>query len=125
MNLPNEHSASTGDIPVLHCRGTHYDVGFRIVKTSYICNFVMTIFSLFMHFFQLCVIQGLTFKTMIQDLLETWKYFNDVVVRLGSTDEGKALTQNSLKLCTRNYPGYINEIKGMATGAGIEFDKVI
>lgn len=69
--------------------------------------------------------QGHTFKTMIKDLLDTWKYFNDVVVKLGSTDEGKALIQDSLNLCTKKYPGYINEIKGMADGAEIEFDKVI
>lgn len=60
---------------------------------------------------------------MIQNLLGTWKYFNDIF-NLGCTPEGQTLIKRSLALCNARFPGYVDEIRGMAAGAEIDFEKV-
>lgn len=60
---------------------------------------------------------------MIQDLLKDWKHFKSIV-KTGMTPPGQKLVQNCLKLCREKFPGYVDEIRGTADGAEIEFEKV-
>ncbi|CAL8102215.1 unnamed protein product [Orchesella dallaii] len=84
-------------LPVLHCRGSYYDVGFSI---------------------------GKTFRGIIQDSLAENQFYNEVVLKAGSTPAGKILVQNCLDVCMAKYPNYVSEIRGTADGAQISFDEL-
>jgi len=64
------------------------------------------------------------FKGMIQDLVETWDYFNNTLWKIYKTDEGKEVYGNCLQHCMNKYPQYVEEIKGMAEGSKVPFEKV-
>jgi len=95
VNLKNRTPAES--IPFLHARGSYYGVGFRI---------------------------GSTFKSMIRELLESWSFFNDELLPKFKTPEGQEIYSNSLNLCNKKFPHYVEEIKGMAEGSDIDFHKL-
>lgn len=68
--------------------------------------------------------QGKIFKAMIQEMLDTWPYFNDVVWKFFLQEDGRCLYEKSLKHCQNKFPNYVDEIRGMAEGCGIPFEKV-
>lgn len=67
--------------------------------------------------------QGNTFKEMINDLLNSWSYFREIL-QVGSTPRGKSMIDSCLELCQEKFPHYVEEIKGMAKGSEIDFEKV-
>ncbi|XP_021958815.1 uncharacterized protein LOC110854655 [Folsomia candida] len=84
-------------IPILHVRGTHYNIGRAI---------------------------GQTFKSMIQEMLDSWPYFNDHIMKCFLQEDGKRIYENSLKLCKAKFPDLVDEIRGMADGCNLPFEKL-
>ncbi|KOC61454.1 Acyl-coenzyme A:6-aminopenicillanic-acid-acyltransferase 40 kDa form [Habropoda laboriosa] len=84
-------------IPVIHTRGTHYDVGFDI---------------------------GRTFSGLIQDFLDTYKPLNETYLPLYKTEAGNKVYQETLACVEEQFPGYLKEIRGTADGANVPFHKL-
>ena len=61
---------------------------------------------------------------MIDDLLTRYSFLNNVVIPSYNTSEGKAIYEQSLRLCTQQFPKYVEELEGMAAGAKVPFHKV-
>ncbi|CAL8135580.1 unnamed protein product [Orchesella dallaii] len=84
-------------IPVIHVYGTHYVIGYTI---------------------------GRQCKSLIDSVLTKWKFYNDVIIEKFLTPEGKQIYDASLALCTQKFSSYVDELKGMADGAGVPFYKL-
>ena len=51
----------------------------------------------------------------------TQKSFHDVMLPFSHTDEGREMIDRFLTTCQQVYPNYVDEIRGIAEGAGIMF----
>lgn len=61
---------------------------------------------------------------MIQEMLESWPYFNDSLWKKYLEPFGKERFEKSLSLCKQRFPNYIEEIEGMSVGSEVPFEKV-
>uniref|UniRef100_A0A1B6DIH8 Peptidase C45 hydrolase domain-containing protein n=2 Tax=Clastoptera arizonana TaxID=38151 RepID=A0A1B6DIH8_9HEMI len=84
-------------IPVIYCKGTHYEVGFDV---------------------------GRTFSRLIHSLLAASKPLNEVYLPLYETPEGKDIYNKTLACVKENFPQYVREIEGTADGACVPFHKL-
>jgi len=84
-------------IPVLFTRGTNYQVGYNI---------------------------GKTFGSLIHDFLNDLESYKKISLPLYSLPEGKLAYENVLNICKAQFPQYVEEIHGMADGAGLPFHKL-
>ncbi len=75
--------------------------------------------------FKLLFLQGRQCQNQINDVVSKWKFFNKVVVEKFLTPEGKLIYDGCLSLCSKKFPLYVDELKGMAEGAGVPFYKVL
>lgn len=64
------------------------------------------------------------FKSMIRDLLDTWDYFNESLWKAYLKEEGRLTYERCLDHCITKYPHYVDEIRGMADGSDVPFEKV-
>lgn len=62
---------------------------------------------------------------MIQEMLDSWPYFNDHIMKCFLQEDGKRIYENSLKLCKAKFPDLVDEIRGMADGCNLPFEKVV
>lgn len=103
MEQPHENGKETKDIgrrnavPIIHVRGTYYDIGFDI---------------------------GRTFGKLIQDYIEVYKPLNEIYIKLFNTDEGRKIYEETLQCVKKQFPQYIKEIQGTADGANVPFTKL-
>ncbi|XP_046663653.1 uncharacterized protein LOC124356598 [Homalodisca vitripennis] len=84
-------------IPVIYCRGTHYEVGFDV---------------------------GRTFSGLIQSLVATSGPLNKIYLPLYETQEGRTAYDATLASVKENFPQYVREIEGTADGAQVPFHKL-
>lgn len=84
-------------IPIIYCRGTHYEVGFDV---------------------------GRTFSSLIHSLLESSSLLNNVYLPLYDTPEGRAVYESTLASVKENFPQYVREMEGTADGAKVPFHKL-
>ncbi|XP_011874667.1 PREDICTED: uncharacterized protein LOC105565793 isoform X2 [Vollenhovia emeryi] len=90
---------STGrrNVPIIHVRGTHYEIGFDI---------------------------GHTFAKMIQDFVDVHPSLNEVYLPLFATEQGKKIYNETLDTVKKQFPQYLKEIEGTADGANVPFYKL-
>lgn len=84
-------------IPIIHVRGTHYDIGFDI---------------------------GRTFSGLIQQFVKIYNPLNETYLPLYETEEGKKVYEETLACVEKQFPGYLREIQGTAEGANVPFHKL-
>ncbi|XP_011629908.1 uncharacterized protein LOC105422297 [Pogonomyrmex barbatus] len=84
-------------IPIIHVRGTHYDIGFDI---------------------------GRTFAKIIQDFVDIYQSLNEIYLPLYGTEEGKKIYDETLEVVKKQFPQYLREIEGTANGANVPFHKL-
>ncbi|KAK6627656.1 hypothetical protein RUM44_010135 [Polyplax serrata] len=95
--MPIEKIQRRNNVPFIYARGTHYDVGFDI---------------------------GTTFRHMIQSYLEAHGPLNKIYLPLWETAEGKKAYESTLEVVKKNFPQYLEEIRGTAEGADVPFHKL-
>ncbi|XP_035826864.1 uncharacterized protein LOC101856037 isoform X2 [Aplysia californica] len=81
-------------IPVLHTRGSYYEVGYNI---------------------------GFTFADRIKRFWQESVEMKTLVKPFGETERGRQYVGKALKVCKENFPCFIRELQGMADGCGMEF----
>ncbi|XP_076242090.1 C45 family peptidase tan [Calliopsis andreniformis] len=84
-------------IPIIHVRGTHYDIGFDI---------------------------GRTFSGLIQNFVKTYNPLNETYLPMYETEAGKKVYEETLACVEKQFPGYLREIQGTAEGANVPFHKL-
>ncbi|XP_012256665.2 uncharacterized protein LOC105686426 [Athalia rosae] len=84
-------------IPIIHARGTHYEIGFDI---------------------------GRTFASLIQNYVKNYSPLNDVSLPLYETDAGRKVYEETLDCVREQFPQYLREIQGTADGAKVPFHKL-
>ncbi|XP_012233522.1 beta-alanyl-dopamine/carcinine hydrolase [Linepithema humile] len=84
-------------VPIIHVRGTHYEIGFDI---------------------------GRTFAKMIQDFVNIYSPLNEIYLPLFTTEEGRKVYEETLDTVKKHFPQYVREIKGTADGANVPFYKL-
>ncbi|XP_076170285.1 C45 family peptidase tan [Ptiloglossa arizonensis] len=84
-------------IPVIHTRGTHYDIGFDI---------------------------GRVFSGLIQTYVNTYRPLNETYLPLYETAAGKKIYEETLSCVEQQFPGYLREIQGTSDGANVPFHKL-
>ncbi|XP_059485422.1 beta-alanyl-dopamine/carcinine hydrolase [Neocloeon triangulifer] len=84
-------------IPIIHTRGTHYEVGFDV---------------------------GRTFRGLIQNFVGISKPLNQVFIPLYNTEAGRRVYETTLKSVRSNFPQYVRELEGTAEGAQVPFYKL-
>ncbi|KAI8489186.1 hypothetical protein Bbelb_331710 [Branchiostoma belcheri] len=85
---------STLNLPELHVRGTHYEVGYTV---------------------------GYTFRERIQDFYTKYTLLHDVLTPFYQSDKGKAIVDGYLKVANESFPQYISELTGISDGANVPF----
>ncbi|XP_013410380.1 uncharacterized protein LOC106173714 [Lingula anatina] len=86
-----------GSLPVLYARGTHYEVGYQV---------------------------GRVFKSLIQDYVERDGFLQKTLVPYYNTADGNRVFQRYLHASETVYPQYIEELRGIADGAQLDFNQV-
>jgi hypothetical protein len=61
---------------------------------------------------------------MMRSLTSEWTFLKEIVLPAYESKEGRDIYEKSLNLCTTTFPGYVQEIQGMADGSGIPFYQV-
>lgn len=84
-------------IPIIHTRGTHYEIGFDI---------------------------GRTFASLIQNYVNTYNPLNEVYLPLYETEAGRKVYEETLACVVEQFPQYVKEIQGTADGANVPFYKL-
>lgn len=84
-------------VPIIHVRGTHYEIGFDI---------------------------GRTFAKMIQDFVDVYSPLNEIYLPLFMTEQGKKIYNETLDVVKKQFPQYLREIEGTADGANVPFHKL-
>ncbi|KAH0949477.1 hypothetical protein HN011_005311 [Eciton burchellii] len=84
-------------IPIIHVRGTHYEIGFDI---------------------------GCTFAKMIQDFVSIYPPLHEIYLPLFATEKGKMIFEETLDAVREQFPQYVREIQGTADGANVAFHKL-
>ncbi|XP_071577853.1 beta-alanyl-dopamine/carcinine hydrolase isoform X2 [Temnothorax nylanderi] len=84
-------------VPVIHVRGTHYEIGFDI---------------------------GRTFAKIIQDFVDVYPPLNEIYLPLFATEQGKKVYNETLDAVKKQFPQYLREIEGTADGANVSFHKL-
>ncbi|XP_035686378.1 uncharacterized protein LOC118422742 [Branchiostoma floridae] len=84
----------TLNLPELHVRGTHYEVGYTI---------------------------GYTFRERIQDFYTKYTLLHDILTPFYKSEKGKAIVEGFLKVANDSFPQYVSELTGMSDGAGVPF----
>ncbi|XP_029055558.1 acyl-coenzyme A:6-aminopenicillanic-acid-acyltransferase 40 kDa form isoform X2 [Osmia bicornis bicornis] len=84
-------------VPIIHTRGTHYDIGFDI---------------------------GRTFSGLIQEYVDTYRPLNETYLPLYETETGRKIYEETLGCVEEQFPGYLREIRGTADGANVPFHKL-
>ncbi|XP_054012976.1 beta-alanyl-dopamine/carcinine hydrolase [Hylaeus anthracinus] len=84
-------------VPVIHTRGTHYDIGFDI---------------------------GRTFSGLIQRYVNVYRPLNETYLPLYETAVGNKIYQETLSCVQQQFPGYLREIQGTSDGANVPFHKL-
>ena len=84
-------------IPVIHTRGTHYDIGLDI---------------------------GRTFSGLIHSYVNSYHPLNETYLPLYNTEAGRKVYEDTLACVEKQYPGYVREIQGTAEGANVPFHKL-
>lgn len=85
------------NVPVIHVRGTHYEIGFDI---------------------------GRTFAQMIRDFVDVYPPLNETYLPLFATEQGKKVYHETLDAVRKQFPQYLREIEGTADGANVPFHKL-
>ena len=68
--------------------------------------------------------QGRTFRGLIQDFLESFKYFHETLLPAYKTEAGRAAYDKTLACLNENFPHYVRELQGTADGAQVPFHHV-
>lgn len=68
--------------------------------------------------------QGSAFRKQILTVMDNNTFFNSKMLSYNSTAEGKSLYGRFYHTVAAAYPGYLDELRGMADGANISFSKV-
>ncbi|XP_025996444.1 uncharacterized protein LOC105198830 [Solenopsis invicta] len=84
-------------VPIIHVRGTHYEIGFDI---------------------------GRTFAKMIQNFVDAYGPLNEIYLPIFATEEGKKVYNETLDAVKKQFPQYLREIEGTADGANVPFHKL-
>lgn len=84
-------------IPIIHTRGSHYDIGFDI---------------------------GRTFSGLIQRFVDIYQPLNETYLPLYETEAGRKIYEETLVCVEKQFPGYLKEIRGTADGANVPFYKL-
>ncbi|EZA47863.1 Acyl-coenzyme A:6-aminopenicillanic-acid-acyltransferase 40 kDa form [Ooceraea biroi] len=84
-------------VPIIHVRGTHYEIGFDI---------------------------GRTFAKMIQDFVSIYAPLNETYLPLFATEKGRMVYEETLDVVKKQFPQYVREIQGTADGANVPFHKL-
>lgn len=84
-------------IPSVCVKGSHYEVGHQV---------------------------GLKFKDMIQSYMQAASKSYQRIFDFYNTDDGKRMYSDSLQLLKKVYPGYVEVIEGIASGAAVPFFKL-
>ncbi|XP_015509458.1 uncharacterized protein LOC107216708 [Neodiprion lecontei] len=84
-------------IPVIHARGTHYEIGFDI---------------------------GRTFASLIQNYVSNYSPLNESYLPLYETEAGRRVYEDTLASVKEQFPQYVREIQGTADGAKVPFHKL-
>ncbi|XP_063986303.1 beta-alanyl-dopamine/carcinine hydrolase isoform X1 [Diachasmimorpha longicaudata] len=84
-------------IPIIHTRGTHYEIGYDI---------------------------GRTFAKMINDFVDRYGPMNESYIDLYNTKEGRKVYEETLSSVKTQFPEYVREIEGTADGSNVPFYKL-
>ncbi|XP_012279242.1 uncharacterized protein LOC105699095 [Orussus abietinus] len=95
--LLEEKTVRRSAVPILHTRGTHYEVGFDV---------------------------GYTFSGMIQEHVDEYRPLKETYLPLYETEEGRRIYEETLESVTRQFPQYVRELQGTADGAKVPFHKL-
>jgi hypothetical protein len=89
--------SSYPSLPLLFAEGSHYDVGHQI---------------------------GSAFKEQILTVMQSNTFFNSKMLFYNSTAGGSALYSTYYHTVASTFPKYLDELRGMADGAGLSFSKL-
>ncbi|XP_067685493.1 beta-alanyl-dopamine/carcinine hydrolase-like isoform X1 [Haliotis asinina] len=81
--------------PVLYTRGSHFDVGYSI---------------------------GSTFQSRIQTYIQKSLLLQDTLLPFYDTRQGRDFVEAMLSRTEKNFPKYLDEVRGQALGAGLPFE---
>lgn len=95
--MAEEQLTRRAALPILYTRGTHYEVGQDI---------------------------GRTFKTIIENFIAKNRHLNEVLVEKYQSDKIRRAYEKVLQGLEKNYPQYVDELKGIANGAKVPFFKL-
>ncbi|XP_011314040.1 uncharacterized protein tan [Fopius arisanus] len=84
-------------IPIIHTRGTHYEIGYDI---------------------------GRTFAKMINDFVDCYGPLNESYLDVYNTKDGRKVYEETLTAVKSQFPEYLREIEGTADGANVPFYKL-
>ncbi|XP_033223085.1 uncharacterized protein LOC117176852 [Belonocnema kinseyi] len=84
-------------VPIIHTRGTHYEIGFDI---------------------------GRTFAKIIQDYISNYRPLQESYLHVYETLEGKKVYNETLACVKEQFPQYVREIEGTADGAEVPFHEL-
>ncbi|EFN75755.1 uncharacterized protein LOC105191124 [Harpegnathos saltator] len=93
----NCYKTRRNNVPIIHVRGTHYEIGYDI---------------------------GHTFAGMIQNFVDIYSPLNDTYLPLFATEEGRKVYEETLDVVKKQFPQYVREIQGTADGANVPFSKL-
>lgn len=82
-------------IPVLHVKGTHYEVGYNI---------------------------GKCFASQIKSFCTLSPALKVVVLSVYETKTGRDMYEEYLDVTREHFPEYVEEIRGMSDGSGVSFE---
>ena len=68
--------------------------------------------------------QGSTFKEQILTVMQHNTFFNSVMLPYNSTADGNALYTSFYQAVDREFPFYMDELRGMADGTNVSFSEV-
>ncbi len=72
----------------------------------------------------ICTVQGRTFKSLIHDALSKFDFLGQTLIPAYLEPEGREIYEHSLSLCKKKFPGYVEELEGIAEGSEVPFYKV-
>lgn len=68
--------------------------------------------------------QGLKFRDEINAAISANTFFKETVLAYNKTEAGATTYSSLLAAAQQKFPQYLDEVRGMASGAGLEFPQV-
>lgn len=106
-------------LPVIYVRGTFYQVGYDVVS-----DWVSIVWVKVIAFLTDNIVQGRTFKSMIEELVQESNFLNDELLPAYNTKAGRKIYDDTVALMKDKFPHYVKELQGISDGSQVPFYKV-